>query len=300
MNAQKLIRYTYLSIFAVLTVLLSACQPAIAATTIPQPTQPAALPSATPAPLQPCATTIPATATAPLPTAPTAPTVTAIPAQPTQSSEPANFWIGMDKPSVAQNVLVENLSMPTFSWWVDAPQYRRITLQGYPVTDNARLPRIYIYPVAGLSGNTDAANTAENLQALLQTRKAGDRLPFLPLIGDVQVMHPQMQYLDFKNGKGVRFLTQYNNGMAPINNHDLIYTFQGLTNDGKYYVAAVLPVSHPDLPVSSTNPGGFAKAGKDYQNYVTATASLLDQKPANSFTPDLAKLDALVRSIEVK
>jgi hypothetical protein len=26
------------------------------------------------------------------------------------------------------------------------------------------------------------------------------------------------------------------------------YTFQGLTSDGNYYIAAVLPVTHPDLP----------------------------------------------------
>jgi hypothetical protein len=33
---------------------------------------------------------------------------------------------------------------------------------------------------------------------------------------------------------------------------------------------------------------------------MTRTAAWLEQQPANSFTPDLMKLDALIQSIEVK
>ena len=78
-------------------------------------------------------------------------------------------------------------------------------------------------------------------------------------------MHVQVQYLDFKSGTGVRFLTQFNNGMAPVNNHDLIYTFQGLTSDGKYYIAAVLPVTHPDLPANSLSRWLCWRREQDYQ-----------------------------------
>ena len=46
-------------------------------------------------------------------------------------------------------------------------------------------------------------------------------------------MHSQVQYLDFKNGTGVRYLTQFDQGILPINNYELVYTYQGLTSDGK-------------------------------------------------------------------
>ena len=68
-------------------------------------------------------------------------------------------------------------------------------------------------------------------------------MPFLPLFNAAQVMHTHLQYLDFKNGQGLRYLTEFDQGIIPINNYELIYTYQGLTGDGKYYVAAVLPVN---------------------------------------------------------
>ena len=282
MKTRIFFNHLYSALFAIVILLLSACQPAAIVIDL-QPTQPPAQPSstavipATQVPVQPSATAV----TLPTPT-------------------PATSGITLELRGVAQDMLVETVSMPTFSWWVDAPLYRRVTLQGYPVTDHQYQPRIYIYPAADLaSADTKAANAAENLQALLQTRQAGDKLPFLPLITDVQVMHAQMQYLDFKSGTGVRFITMYSNGMAAVNNHDLIYTFQGLTSDGKYYVAVVMPVTHPDLPADSLS-GGSVGMGKDYQNYVANTVTKLNRQPASSFTPDLAKLDALVQSIEVK
>ena len=281
MNARNFFNHLSGALFAIV-ILLSACQPAAIVTDL-QPTLPPAQPSAT--------AVIPATQ---VPAQPTALAVT-LPAQ-----TPATSGITLDLRGVAQDMLVETVSMPTFSWWVDAPLYRRVTLQGYSVLNHQYKPRIYIYPAADLvSASVDAANIADNLQALLQTRQAGDKLPFLPLITDVQVMHAQMQYLDFKSGKGVRFLTQYNNGMAAVNNHDLIYTFQGLTSDGKYYVAVVLPLTHPDLPADSLS-GGSVGVGKDYLNYVANMLTKLNQQPASRFTPDLAKLDALIQSIEVK
>jgi len=141
---------------------------------------------------------------------------------------------------------------------------------------------------------------ATDLQALLQTRQAGARMPFLPIFNESQAMHAQVQYLDFKNGEGVRFLTQYNQGPVPINNFTLIYTFQGLTSDGKYYVAAVLPVTHSELPATQQISEQQAAEVNDFPTYLVKTVNWLNQEPSGSFTPDLAKLDALIQSIEVK
>ena len=284
MNARIFFNHLSGALFAIVILLLAACQPAAIVTDL-QPTLPPAQPSAT--------AVISATQV------PAQPTATAV-ILPTRTPATADNGFTLDLSGVAQKATIETVSMPTFSWWEDAPLYRRATLQGYPVTDHGYKPRIYIYPAADLvSASVDAANIADHLQALLQTQKTGDKLPFLPLITDVQVMHAQVQYLDFKSGKGVRFLTQYNNGMAPVNNHDLIYTFQGLTSDGKYYIAAVLPLTNPDLPADSLS-GGNVGAGKNYLNYVANTVTLLNGQPASRFTPDLAKLDALIQSIEVK
>jgi hypothetical protein len=282
MNTKPPFRNIVFALCAVIILLTSACQPAGQAANTPIPF-PVTLPTSTPAPVSP--TAAPATQT---------------PVKPTQTPEAAASGITLDLVGVAQKMIFESPAMPTWSWWVDAPFYRRVTLQGYPVTNHVHKPQIFIYAVADLPVASDNAfKMADELKTLLQTQKAGDKLPFLPLITDVQVMHAQVQYLDFKSGKGVRYLTQYNNGMSPVNNHDMFYTFQGLTSDGKFYVAAVLPVTNPDLPADAIS-SGSTLAGKAYLDAVAKTVELLNQKPTTSFTPDLAKLDALIRSIEVK
>jgi hypothetical protein len=124
-------------------------------------------------------------------------------------------------------------------------------------------------------------------------------MPYLPLINAAQMTHAQVQFLDFKSGKGVRYLTQFAQGMVTVANNELVYTFQGLTSDGKFYIAAVLPVTNPELPaVSKVNEELVLSGG--YKDYITKTGAMLDEQPAATFTPDLSKLDAMIGSIEVK
>ncbi len=231
-------------------------------------------------------------------------TQTPVAAQPTPTTLPPATTSGellLDLTGVAQDQTVETMAAVPPSadapYWSAAPQHQRLTLQGYPVTDHLMQPRIFIYPTADFVGvNETAVRTITALQNLLQARQPVERMPFLPLGNELQAMHAQMQYLNFRNGQGVRFLTQFNQGPTPINNVQLIYTFQGLTGDGKYYIAAVLPVSHPELPFSVQQADNVS----DFPAYVAQIVAWLDQQPASSFTPDLTKLDALVQSIEVK
>jgi hypothetical protein len=124
-------------------------------------------------------------------------------------------------------------------------------------------------------------------------------MPFLPPFNAAQVMHAQISYLDFENGQGVRYLTQFDQAPLPINSFELIYTFQGLTDDGQTYVAAVLPVTHPDLPATPlVNEQQIAELS-DFAAYLAQTVAWLEQQPGDSFTPNLAQLDALIQSLEV-
>jgi hypothetical protein len=126
-------------------------------------------------------------------------------------------------------------------------------------------------------------------------------LPFLPLLNARQVMHAHVKNLDFKNGQGLRYLTWYSQGVVPVNNYELIYTYQGLTGDGNFYVSAILPVNHPSLPedgtITSNEPPEF---NSDYDSYLTNVVTNLDQGAANSFFPDISQLDAMISSLEIK
>ncbi len=274
MNNRGLIRHslpTLLIACAILPMLLSACQPASVATGLPTAT---ALPPAT----------------------------TQTPVQPTQPTASDSGDLTLDLTGVAKGQAVETVgaveSLGDKFWTQVMPQHRRITLQGYPDNSHYMQPQVFVYPAADLAKHSQVAGqAATDLQKLLQDKKQGEDLPFLPLINAAQVMHTQVEYLDFKNGKGVRYLTFYSQGIMMITNADLFYTFQGLTSDGKYYVAAVLPVSHAELPATEQV---STVTGPEYRAYISKTTEWLGQQAASSLTPDLAKLDAMVKSIEVK
>jgi hypothetical protein len=99
----------------------------------------------------------------------------------------------------------------------------------------------------------------------------------------------------------VRYLTQFDQAPLPVNNHELIYTYQGLTSDGKYYVAAVLPVNLASLPADEkVDEQDQPKFVNGFLQYLDKVVGTLNQQPASAFTPDLNSLDKMVQSIEIK
>jgi hypothetical protein len=162
-------------------------------------------------------------------------------------------------------------------------------------------PQIFIYQVQEFPDfNQGAVDIASNLKILLEDQQIDKFLPFLPLYNASQALHSQVKFLDFKNGSGVRFLTQFDQAPLPINNKEIIYTFQGLSNDGKYYISAVFPVNHSELPLDDQVFTQSEVEVKNFPAYLQETADWLDQQPSDAFTPDLSILDALIQSLEVK
>jgi hypothetical protein len=299
-NRTRTVTLFLLSALLALAPLLSACQAptsmaASASTaTLPEPAKATATLTATVA-AQPTVTP-----TRAAPTQIAAPTLT-----PASNAGQSAVQVTVDASGVAQDLSLEVVpAVPPSAdapWWAAMPEYTLLTLHGYPIADHLLQPQIFVYPVQELGVNETAAQVAEGLQTLLQNQQVGESLPYLPLYNARQVIHPQIKYLDFRNGQGVRFLTWYSQGIVPINNHELHYTYQGLTSDGQYYVAAVLPVNLPGLPADerATDPLP-PDLSNDYPKYVADTADMLNQQPADAFTPDLSKLDAMMQSIEVR
>jgi hypothetical protein len=230
-------------------------------------------------------------------------TVTSLPATaiPTAGTLPE---ITFDLGGIASGYQIENV--PAMSadedapYWAVLPAYTRITLTDYPVNGHME-PQIFVYPMNDLiSVNQTTDGIVASLQTLIQSPQEIPIMPFMPVASDVQIMHPQIQYLDFKNGQGMRYLTEYSNGISPISNAGLIYTYQGITSDGQYYVAAVLPVNHPSLPADSTVTGNEPPTFRsNYQQYKTDTAQSLNIQAPATFAPDLTLLDAIMSSLEI-
>jgi DNA-binding CsgD family transcriptional regulator len=210
-------------------------------------------------------------------------------------------------PAVADNangqVLPENPASDDGPYWEVYPQYVKIPLTDYALSDTAFAPVVAVYPAAEY--RRLSAQAGEQLD-ILQTMLAGrpedaSPMPFLPIINMGQVFHSNVQYLDFRNGSGVRYLTQYAQGINPVNNRELFYTFQGLTADGSQFISITLPVSHSSLPA---DPSALSEA--EYtalvqnSNYYNETAAALSAQPDDSFAPSLGQLDALVESLLIE
>lgn len=199
--------------------------------------------------------------------------------------------------------------MPYEIW----PQHRQFSYAGYPLSGKFFEPIMRVYPAAEYATLQDFVNQqVSSLQALLSTRPAQieESLPFLPTLGAAQVFHTNVQYLDFQNGAGVRFLTEYAQYPAPFNNHDLFYAFQGLTADGKYWVSAMFPINHPVLPAtfdSTEVPAGgipipqmsSSTYVEDMETYYTTMKALIESQPADSFTPAMDCLDRYFTSLSI-
>jgi hypothetical protein len=193
------------------------------------------------------------------------------------------------------------------------PAYVEFTLANY-ISRNRLKPQIRVYPVDELSvsGNQIVQELRKLLAERPTTLQIGIGIPILPPLHAGQLTDAQIQYLTFANGSGIRVLTQFAQDAGPINNEDLVYVFQGLTNDERYYVSAFLPVSAPFLPDHVDDPDtvpavdgvSFPKFNStsfnsEYASYQQAIKHKLDTTPPEEFSPALSKLDDLVASLQV-
>jgi hypothetical protein len=182
------------------------------------------------------------------------------------------------------------------SW--NTPEYTQFTFNGYTLPDAFHTPRIMVFPVNAYNAiNPTAGDSIYQLNQLLQTQPENpDEIPVLPVIPAAQYMRAQVRYFRFQNGTGVRFLTQYGQDAWPISNNEMFYTFQGVSDDGQFYVSAILPISHPSLPDPETvnMDDSFYE---DFMNYVAVVEGQLSAESPDSFTPKLSTLDGMIESI---
>lgn len=201
---------------------------------------------------------------------------------------------------IVESMIPEKQPDPDMAPWDYNSDTIEIVLQQYPVTNNYHQPVIHIYPVAdyiALEPNTQT--TLDSLQALLMSKDPSpEAIPFLPIFNAAQMLQGQVRYLDFRNGSGVRFLTQYGQAYMPINNASAFYAFMGLTDDGQYFISATLPITHPDFAADDmTDPlEGWDAFLANYETYLDGMETFLEGEYLDAFTPNLALLDEMMMS----
>lgn len=184
------------------------------------------------------------------------------------------------------------------------PSYTEFSFEAYGVSDHFQDPKIRVYPVEEYRIiNPSAANIIDELQQTLINKPVGgvmSNLPFLPMWNAAQMFSANVEYIDFQNGSGLRYLTMFGQAIYPIDNMNLFYTFQGITDDGRYYISAILPIIHGGLPNDGASLlddyEGFIE---NWDNYLADTLTFLEEQPPQSFLPNLEDLDAMMSSFVI-
>ncbi|MBL0345059.1 hypothetical protein [Candidatus Villigracilis affinis] len=195
------------------------------------------------------------------------------------------------------------------AYWNKTSGHLQVSLNDYYVLQGKfHQPQIYVYPAMPYVELVPAAfEYAPFTQPVAPI--TADQLPAVPFFNAAQVFASNIQAVSFQNGSGIRFLTEYAQYYAPVNNYELVYHFQGFTNDGEYYIIAILPITAPVLAETS-DAGAVIPAGgitypdindsnADFQGYYASITDLLNSTPPEAFTPSIDQLDALIQSMWV-
>jgi hypothetical protein len=242
---------------------------------------------------------------------PDKPTQLPVPTQPPENSScnELSFYLdpaigsGYDCKTVPENSS-SDIPMDIFIY----PAHTELTIQNYPLTHTQFPPMIYIYPVnrfSELLPDTLPSRVSDLDNYISGGTWSGRELPFLPPLPTRQTFFSHETVVSFNGGQGLRFITDYNETNHPISNRTIFYTFQGLTDDKRYWVAVTLPISNSSLPEDidfPPPPEGYTDESwfQNYDAYVGEVVETLEAQSPGSFYPTINILDRLIKSITLR
>ena len=208
----------------------------------------------------------------------------ATPWTPTGDDAPAEF--GLHLPVFGQAVGVPN----------DTPFGARIRV--YPVRSFAYYG--YDEELALLQALLAEPNPDLSVYSAVPSADLSPRLPYLPTANASQVFRAQPALIGFggerggsEGGRGVRYLTHYAQGFVPLTRREVWYTYQGLTEDGSYYLSVTFPIRIEDL--EETAPLTFDPP--DFLAYLQERFQVVQN--AGNIQPSLSLLDSIVNTIAI-
>lgn len=158
----------------------------------------------------------------------------------------------------------------------------------------------------------EAERTLNELRRLIRRHPVAlkGNVPMLPFPDATEVFHARVKYLRFRGGSGVAFLTQAQQDYELINSQHVSYSFRGLTDDGRFYVAADFPVGASVIAAkrdAGTHEGymlpreiGGRPARQRYAAYVERVRRKLERLRPEQFQPDLRLYEELLSSLEIR
>ena len=173
-------------------------------------------------------------------------------------------------------------------------------------------PVVYIIPIEAYTqlweqnGDLSVTETYSQVLSLLQARPdpiPTHGMPILPFEEDTADNDLVTQYTYFypNFGFGVRIVGRFSQNPDPVTYDDppLYYIFQGVSDDGLYFVSFFYPIVTFELPSSdAVSDQETQQAADDPRGYLDAKAEELDELGFADWVPALSVLDAVITSLE--
>ncbi len=163
-------------------------------------------------------------------------------------------------------------------------------------------PQIFVLPITDYARiNPMVSEKVKKLKCLLDQNflPGGDAYPVLPTFNSTQDFSVQAIEIKFQNGRGLRFITRYSQETKPVINPQVFYSFQGLTDDNRLYIAAFFPLYISILP-DQIEVDDWENFNQGYQDYLANITTRLEKLTPGDFEPDLYSMDALIESLSVR
>lgn len=168
---------------------------------------------------------------------------------------------------------------------------------------------IRVYRAEAFKNYSFSAAEFTKLQTLLKDKPAvngiaaGKRdetaLPFMPVLHAGQAIRARVAYVNTSAFNGIAYVTAYQSALEPFTSSSFMYTFQGISKDGAYYVS-VFARLHTDLFPKDLPAIDPAKFADEHLKYIADSAAKLNAANPQAFTPPLPLLEGVVQSIAVK
>jgi len=196
----------FLSLFILVTL---ACDLSVV---VAPPTSPAPLPTGTVIQATEAPTSVPAISTAPVPSF--------------EGKSVSYRLISLVLPTGAASGFSGNqfprVEGDNVALWEVTPGHTQITLEGYLLQGKFHQPQIFVYPATDYAVMVPAAfesmHRLRNVMYDPSISTSADQLPAVPFFNATPVFASNLQPISFQNGSGMRFLTEYAQNAASVNN----------------------------------------------------------------------------------
>lgn len=122
-------------------------------------------------------------------------------------------------------------------------------------------------------------------------------LPYVPVLTHGQNLTARGQYVETDAVSGVAYVTAFRAAQEPFLPTDFLYTFQGISADGQWYINVTFPL-YTELFPETLEGLDMEQFNAQWPEYLAESLATLNAATPEDFTPSLSAVDALIRSVQ--